>query len=171
MNNPHDLKMTSWGLLVDKSETSRYSHFSQEDRLLIDERLSQESSRHIKTTHMTLPTVQINERLTALLPTLKNPFEHSLSQGDIGRRIAQRGETLCRVTGASRGSEMKIFDATGGLCREAQLMSACGAQVWSCERSLPLYLLSKDALNLAQSTVKLIFGEALSKSTMCSSFS
>ena len=73
----------------------------------------------------------------------------------MGRRVSQSSETLCRVTGASRGRVVKIHDATAGLCREAHLMASCGALVSASERSLPVYLIAKEALHRAGSTVQL----------------
>ena len=134
--------------------------FSHSDHALINDRLALESRYRREGESVALPKLILSESITAIIPHLKHPYEHSLDQGKIGRRISQRGETLCRVTGASRGQGMKIFDATGGLCREAHLMSSSGAKVWSSERSLPLYLLSKYALHIARSDVQLTFGEA-----------
>lgn len=147
-----------WRLQVDFKEDSVYHQFSAEDRALIDERLRFEITKVSTGNH--IPIIDISTQLTAKIPDLKKPYRHLLDRGEMGRRIAQKGETLCRVTGASRGEAVRIFDATGGLCREAQLMSASGAHIWSSERSLPLYLLSKQALHQAGSKVHLIFGEA-----------
>ena len=64
------------------------------------------------------------------------------------------------MTGASRGRVISIHDATAGLCREAHLMSSCGAFVSASERSLPVYLMAKEALFRAESQVQLSLSES-----------
>ncbi len=146
----------TWSLEVDISEGSSYYDYSEEDRRLIDDWVTNQGEG------IERAVLLIGEGVSVMAPELKHPFALSLDEGEIGRRVRQRGESLCRVTGASRGEAICIFDATGGLCREAHIMSSYGAEVWVSERSLPLYLIAKDALRRAQSTVQLRFGEAMS---------
>ena len=61
-------------------------------------------------------------------------YLQSIARGDVARRAQQGAETLCRVTGASRGSSLRILDATAGLGRESYLMASAGAEVHAVER-------------------------------------
>lgn len=149
----------SWFLEVDQSINSAYQHFSLEDQQLIDTFCKTQSQARSKEIGLNskIPVLHINtEGVFAKISDLKNEFRLSFEQGEMARRMAQASETLCRVTGASRGKIMTIHDATAGLCRESILMASCGAKVSASERSLALYLLAKDALNRSNIPIDLL---------------
>ena len=147
-----------WRLEVDRQHPdSIYFSFPDSDRTLIDQYLASQQTQvsHASEVLLTLTS----EGCRVLHPRLKLPFELSYESGEVLRRAQRGAETLCRVTGATRGSSISILDATAGLGREAYLMASCGAVVKAVERVLPLYLLTQAALFSATHQFSLIFGE------------
>lgn len=153
MSTPLPLPIVSYE--IDRQARSVYHHYSIQDQARIDAYEAQTQETNGSTRFV------MNEQgVSVELNQLKNPFILNYDQGEIARRIQQSSETLCRVTGASRGAVITIHDATAGLCREAVLMASCGANVTASERSFPLYLLAKDALRRAQIDLQLHFQES-----------
>lgn len=149
----------NWQLKVDMGPNSAYHRYSSDEQRLIDQRI--EYQNHISNQVDSDLVLSVTDTgVFVSLPTLKNPYFLRLDEGKLGRRVAQGSETLCRVTGASRGRVVSIYDATAGLCREAHLMASCGALVSASERSLPLYLIAKEALCRAISSVKLSYQDS-----------
>ena len=139
----------SFFLELDRSSDSSYHCFSNSDQDLIDQfdRVQSTSGNEIVGCG-SLPILKVNSAgVSASIIGLKKEFRLNFEHGEMARRVAQGSETLCRVTGASRGEVISIHDATAGLGRESVLMASCGARVSASERSLALYLLAKDALN------------------------
>lgn len=148
-----------WLIKASLEKESIFHQFSPTEQALIIRSLEKSSINHEE--QLAVPWLDLSDKgVLAYLPSLKKPYRLSLDEGQIGRRVAQSSETLCRVTGASRGQIISIHDATAGICREAHLMASCGAIVSANERSLPLYLMAKDALFRAQSPVKLSLAES-----------
>lgn len=140
--------MSHWELCLDLSAESAYHLYSEADQALIQSCL--ERQEVIDFDELT-PRLTIDAGgVTAELNALGRPFVWSLARGDVARRAQKGAETLCRVTGANRGSSVRILDATAGLGREACLMASAGAEVHAVERSLPLYLMIRGALHEAQ---------------------
>jgi 16S rRNA (guanine1516-N2)-methyltransferase len=149
----------NWQLKVDMGPNSAYHRYSPDEQRLINQRI--EYQDHTSTQVDSGLVLSVTDAgVSVSLPTLKKPYSLSLDEGQLGRRVAQGSETLCRVTGASRGQIISIYDATAGLCREAHLMASCGALVSASERSLPLYLIAKEALCRANSSVKLSYQDS-----------
>ena len=144
-------------LQVDHNPDSAYYRFPEIEQALIDE-FSREQNVAVKSLEdfRHLPVLKVDDAgVSAIVSELKKEFRLSFEQGEMARRMAQASETLCRVTGASRGEIISIHDATAGLCRESVLMASCGAQVSASERSLALYLMAQDALNRSSTQVDL----------------
>ena len=109
-----------------------------------------------------LPTLRVDPKgVSTSITSLRKEFTLHFAQGEIRRRVHQKSETLCKVTGANRGQRITILDATAGLGREAYLMASCGAQVFAFERSLPLYLITRDALTRSPEYFHLSFGDSI----------
>ena len=154
-----------WRLLVDRGPKSAYHQYMSSDQDLIntylrDTPVLSDISDDLKTSN--IPTLKINDRgVSVSLKSLSKEFVLHFTQGEINRRVYQRAETLCRVTGAHRGQALTILDATAGLGREAYLMASSGAQVFAFERTLPLYLLTRDALTRSPQQFHLSLGDSV----------
>lgn len=146
-----------FSIKVDLTSGSYFHRFPASDQALISSYLANKKELSSSSPLITA-TLQIDQNgVHAYLHELKKPFNLSYIQGDIGRRAQQGKEALCKVTGASRGEVITIIDGTAGLCREAYLMSSCGAKVIAYERCLPIYLLAKYAILESTAPINLQF--------------
>jgi 16S rRNA (guanine1516-N2)-methyltransferase len=81
--------------------------------------------------------------------TRTRPVRCDLLEGELGRRLRQRGgrdERLARAIGARRHPGQRVLDATAGLGRESVLAAALGCEVIACERSPVVAWLLRDGL-------------------------
>jgi hypothetical protein len=97
-----------------------------------------------------IPYLHMNvEGLSAIIPSLKKPFQVSFTCGQMQRRARQANELLYRATVAHKkikGESLHLIDATAGLGREAFLLASAGARVDAIERNITLFQLTQDAL-------------------------
>jgi len=73
-------------------------------------------------------------------------------KGTFGYRLRAgggRGQAIFRAVGDGPNGPRFVFDATGGLCRDAFLLAWLGCRVIACERSPIIFALVEDALRRA----------------------
>ena len=121
-----------WELVVERGASSAYHQYREEDQYIIDTYLDERARDTSRELGLNPPKLVIDDTgISASIASLSKAFRLSFTEGEIGRRAHQKAETLCRVTGASRGGVITILDATAGLGRESYLMASCGAdQFW-----------------------------------------